>query len=113
MASGKLSADEVAQAVVAAVKEDRFYILTHPRIKGAIQARMEDILKARAAERAPRDPLQRFRLARGTARFRPSAMVWMAMRGEQQAEQARGDVEAGGAHARLPMRVGARAARSR
>jgi short-subunit dehydrogenase len=51
--SGKLSADDVAQAVVAAVKEDRFYILTHPRIKGAIQARMEDIL----AERAPRNPL--------------------------------------------------------
>ena len=51
--SGKISADQVAQAVVAAVKEDRFYILTHPRIKGAIQARMEDILQ----ERAPRDPL--------------------------------------------------------
>lgn len=51
--SGKISADQVAQAVVAAVKEDRFYILTHPRIKGAIQARMEDILQ----ERTPRDPL--------------------------------------------------------
>jgi NAD(P)-dependent dehydrogenase (short-subunit alcohol dehydrogenase family) len=53
VSSGKLSADDVARAVVAAVKEDRFYILTHPRIKGAIQARMEDIL----AERAPRNPL--------------------------------------------------------
>jgi NAD(P)-dependent dehydrogenase (short-subunit alcohol dehydrogenase family) len=53
VASGKLSADDVARAVVAAVKEDRFYILTHPRIKGAIQARVEDIL----AERAPRNPL--------------------------------------------------------
>lgn len=51
--SGKISADQVAQAVVAAVKEERFYILTHPRIKGAIQARMEDILQ----ERAPRNPL--------------------------------------------------------
>jgi hypothetical protein len=39
--------------VVAAVKEERFYILTHPRIKGAIQARTEDIL----GERAPRNPL--------------------------------------------------------
>jgi hypothetical protein len=39
---------------VAAVKEERFYILTHPRIKGAIQARMEDIV----SERAPRDPLR-------------------------------------------------------
>ncbi len=53
VASGRLSADDVAQAVVAAVKQNRFYILTHPRIKGAIRARMEDILE----ERAPRDPL--------------------------------------------------------
>jgi NAD(P)-dependent dehydrogenase (short-subunit alcohol dehydrogenase family) len=53
VSSGKVSADQVAQAVVGAVKEERFYILTHPRIKGAIQARMEDILE----ERAPRNPL--------------------------------------------------------
>jgi hypothetical protein len=51
--SGKLSADDVAAATVAAVRDNRFYILTHARIKGAIQARMEDIL----AERAPRNPL--------------------------------------------------------
>ena len=54
VASGRLTADDVAKAVVAAVKDDRFYILTHPRIKGAIQARMEDILN----ERSPRDPLR-------------------------------------------------------
>src|SRR4051812_2191650 len=54
VASGKLSADDVARAVVQAVKDERFYILTHPRIKGAIRARMEDILE----ERAPRDPLR-------------------------------------------------------
>src|SRR5436190_6149106 len=53
VASGRLSADDVAQAVVRAVKEDRFYILTHPRIKGAIAARMEDILQ----EHAPRNPM--------------------------------------------------------
>lgn len=53
VASGKISAAEVAQAVVAAVKAGRFYILTHPRIKGAIEARMQDILE----ERAPRNPL--------------------------------------------------------
>jgi len=52
--SGKVSADQVAQAVVAAIRDERFYILTHPRIKGAIQARMEDILN----DRAPRDPLK-------------------------------------------------------
>jgi NAD(P)-dependent dehydrogenase (short-subunit alcohol dehydrogenase family) len=53
VAAGKLSADDVARAVVAAVKEDRFYILTHPAIKGAIRARMEDLLE----ERVPRNPL--------------------------------------------------------
>ena len=51
--SGRLSADDIGAAVLAAVKEERFYILTHPRIKGAIQARMEDILEGRA----PRNPL--------------------------------------------------------
>jgi short-subunit dehydrogenase len=54
VASGKLSADDVARAVVAAIKEERFYVLTHPRIKPAIRARMEDILE----ERAPRNPLE-------------------------------------------------------
>ena len=53
VSSGRLSADDVARAVVQAVKEERFYVLTHPRIKGAIRARMEDILE----ERAPRSPL--------------------------------------------------------
>ena len=53
VASGKLSAGDIARAVVAAVKEERFYVLTHPRIKGAIRARMQDLLE----ERAPRDPL--------------------------------------------------------
>ncbi|HEY3075450.1 MAG TPA: SDR family NAD(P)-dependent oxidoreductase [Burkholderiales bacterium] len=53
VASGRLSADDVARAVVQAVKEERFYILTHPRIKGAIEARMQDIL----GERTPRNPL--------------------------------------------------------
>ncbi|HET7198659.1 MAG TPA: SDR family NAD(P)-dependent oxidoreductase [Burkholderiales bacterium] len=51
--SGRLSADDVARAVLSAVKDERFYVLTHPRIKGAIRARMEDILE----ERAPRNPL--------------------------------------------------------
>jgi ribosomal protein L18 len=54
VASGRLTADDVANAVVKAVKDDRFYILTHPRIKGAIESRMRDILDVRA----PRDPLR-------------------------------------------------------
>ena len=53
VASGRLTAEDVARAVVQAVKEDRFYVLTHPRIKGAIRARMEDILD----DRAPRNPM--------------------------------------------------------
>jgi NAD(P)-dependent dehydrogenase (short-subunit alcohol dehydrogenase family) len=53
VSSGRISADRVAQAVVAAIKEEHFYILTHPRIKGAIRARMEDILE----ERTPRNPM--------------------------------------------------------
>ena len=52
--SGKVSADQVAQAVLKAIRDERFYILTHPRIKGAIRARMEDVLN----DRAPRDPLK-------------------------------------------------------
>lgn len=51
--SGRLSADDIGAAVVEAVKQDRFYILTHPRINGAIRARMEDILEGRP----PRNPL--------------------------------------------------------
>jgi short-subunit dehydrogenase len=51
--SGRLSAQDVARAVVAAIKAERFYILTHAKIKGAIRARLEDILE----ERSPRDPL--------------------------------------------------------
>jgi NAD(P)-dependent dehydrogenase (short-subunit alcohol dehydrogenase family) len=54
VAAGKLSADDVARAVVAAVKQNRFYVLTHPGIKGAVRSRMEDLLE----ERAPRDPLR-------------------------------------------------------
>lgn len=52
--SGRLSAAEVAEITLDAVKADRFYILTHPRIKGSIEARMCDILE----ERAPTDPME-------------------------------------------------------
>ena len=51
--SGRLTADDIGAAVLSAVKEDRFYILTHPRINGAIRARMEDILEGRQ----PRNPM--------------------------------------------------------
>ena len=51
--SGRISEDQVAQMLLSGVKANRFYILTHPRIKGAIEDRMHDIL----AERAPHNPL--------------------------------------------------------
>jgi hypothetical protein len=51
--SGRLTADDIGAAVLAAVKEDRFYILTHAKITGAIRARMDDILEGRQ----PRNPM--------------------------------------------------------
>jgi NAD(P)-dependent dehydrogenase (short-subunit alcohol dehydrogenase family) len=51
--SGKLTAADVAQKVYEAVRDERFYILTHPKIKPAIQWRMEDILQ----ERNPTNPM--------------------------------------------------------
>jgi len=50
---GRVSADDVAQVVFEAVRDERFYIVTHPKILGAVQARMEDILRGAS----PRDPL--------------------------------------------------------
>ncbi len=51
--SGKLTAADVAQKVYEAVRDERFYILTHPKIKASIQWRMEDILQ----ERNPTNPM--------------------------------------------------------
>jgi NAD(P)-dependent dehydrogenase (short-subunit alcohol dehydrogenase family) len=43
---------QVAEAVFAALREDRFYILTHPEGRDAVRTRMEDILQ----ERSPTPP---------------------------------------------------------
>ena len=51
--SGKLTAADVAEKVYQAVRDERFYILTHPKIKPSIQWRMEDILQ----ERNPTNPM--------------------------------------------------------
>jgi NAD(P)-dependent dehydrogenase (short-subunit alcohol dehydrogenase family) len=51
--SGKLTADDVAAAALDAVRAGRFYVLTHPRIKPAIEARLRDILE----DRAPTNPM--------------------------------------------------------
>jgi NAD(P)-dependent dehydrogenase (short-subunit alcohol dehydrogenase family) len=53
VSSGRLTAADVAEKVFEAVRDNRFYILTHPRIKPSIQWRMEDILQ----ERNPTDPM--------------------------------------------------------
>jgi len=45
--SGRLSATDVARITLEGVKSGRFYILTHPKIKGSIEMRLQDILQDR------------------------------------------------------------------
>ena len=45
--SGRLGAADIAEAVFAAVRDERFYVLTHPKINGAVERRMRDILEGR------------------------------------------------------------------
>jgi NAD(P)-dependent dehydrogenase (short-subunit alcohol dehydrogenase family) len=45
--SGKVSAADVAAMVFEAVKENRFYIYSHPKAIRSVQTRMEDVLQAR------------------------------------------------------------------
>ena len=45
--SGRLTAADIAEAVFAAVRDERFYVLTHPKINRAIELRMRDILSSR------------------------------------------------------------------
>jgi NAD(P)-dependent dehydrogenase (short-subunit alcohol dehydrogenase family) len=44
---GKITAADVARITLEAVKSGRFYIITHEKIKGAIETRMRDILEDR------------------------------------------------------------------
>ncbi len=50
--SGKVSAAQVAGFVFEALRKKRFYIYSHPKALGAVQTRLEDILRARN----PTDP---------------------------------------------------------
>jgi NAD(P)-dependent dehydrogenase (short-subunit alcohol dehydrogenase family) len=50
--SGKVTAAMVAQFVFDAVREQRFYVYSHPRALGSVQSRMEDLLQPRN----PSDP---------------------------------------------------------
>lgn len=53
--SGKLSAADVARITIDAVKNERFYILTHSNVKIAVEIRMNDIL----LDRQPTNTSQR------------------------------------------------------
>lgn len=50
--SGKVSAAQVAQAVFDAMREDRFYVFSHPHALGPVQTRLEDVMLLRN----PSDP---------------------------------------------------------
>lgn len=50
--SGHLTATQVAEQTFSAIDEDRFYILTHPKILSSVAARLQDILE----QRPPSDP---------------------------------------------------------
>jgi NADP-dependent 3-hydroxy acid dehydrogenase YdfG len=52
VASGKLTAAEVAQKTFQAVREDRFYVITHPKLLRSVELRLEDIVQ----QREPSDP---------------------------------------------------------
>jgi len=42
--SGRLSAEDIAEQVFAAIRDERFYVITHPRILPSVERRMRDIL---------------------------------------------------------------------
>ena len=52
VSSGRLSAAEVAQMTFDAVRENRFYVITHPKMLASVELRMQDVL----AQRNPSDP---------------------------------------------------------
>ncbi len=51
-ASGRIAAADVARITFDAIREDRFYVITHPNILPSVELRMQDIL----AQRPPSDP---------------------------------------------------------
>ena len=50
--SGKVTAAHVAQFVFDALREDRFYVFSHPKALGTVQTRLEDVMQLRN----PSDP---------------------------------------------------------
>lgn len=52
VSSGRITAERVAQMTFDAVRENRFYVVTHPKILGSVELRMQDVL----TQRNPSDP---------------------------------------------------------
>jgi NAD(P)-dependent dehydrogenase (short-subunit alcohol dehydrogenase family) len=52
VSSGRLTAPQVAGMTFDAVREGRFYVITHPKMLATVQLRLQDIL----AQRTPTDP---------------------------------------------------------
>ncbi|HTO96185.1 MAG TPA: SDR family oxidoreductase [Myxococcales bacterium] len=52
VSSGRLTAAEVAAMTFEAVREGRFYVITHPKMLASVELRMQDII----ARRNPSDP---------------------------------------------------------
>jgi NAD(P)-dependent dehydrogenase (short-subunit alcohol dehydrogenase family) len=54
VSSGKVTARDVAERTFAAIRDDQFYIYSHPQALGNVQTRMEDIITSRN----PSDPFK-------------------------------------------------------
>lgn len=52
VSSGRISAEEVARMTFDAIRGNRFYVITHPKILGSVELRLHDVI----AQRNPSDP---------------------------------------------------------
>jgi len=52
VSSGRISAEDVARMTFDAIRENRFYVVTHPKILSSVELRLQDIV----AQRNPSDP---------------------------------------------------------
>lgn len=52
VSSGRISASEVARMTFDAIREDRFYVITHAKMLASVELRLQDIV----AQRNPSDP---------------------------------------------------------
>jgi NAD(P)-dependent dehydrogenase (short-subunit alcohol dehydrogenase family) len=59
VSSGRITAEQVGDLVFEAIRDERFYILPHKKIKGAIETRMQDILLERSPTDTSKPPKER------------------------------------------------------